>query len=87
MVERHLAVTGSKKAERLLNDWDNSVNKFWQLVPPSEKENPVVCGQDPWEEVRISSSSLENDLCFLESESGMDCGEAEGSEKETAAVV
>ena len=36
LVEAHVAATGSPKATALLADWDKSVGRFWQLVPPSE---------------------------------------------------
>jgi len=33
LVERHLKETGSPRAKTLLNDWTNSVNQFWKVVP------------------------------------------------------
>lgn len=40
LLEEHVERTGSAKATALLADWDSSLPKFWQLVPPSEKETP-----------------------------------------------
>ena len=31
---------GSAKGKALLADWANEVQKFWQLVPPSEANTP-----------------------------------------------
>ncbi len=36
--------TGSVKAKAVLADWDNTLPKFWQLVPPAEKSTPEVGG-------------------------------------------
>lgn len=33
MIEQHLAYTGSQKAARLLDDWDNQVRKFVKVYP------------------------------------------------------
>jgi len=40
LIEEHVATTGSKRGAALLADWDVSVTKFWQLVPPSEAMTP-----------------------------------------------
>jgi len=40
LLEEHVERTGSAKATALLADWDASLAKFWQLVPPSEKQTP-----------------------------------------------
>ncbi|NJN31656.1 MAG: glutamate synthase large subunit [Synechococcales cyanobacterium RM1_1_8] len=36
LIERHCQHTGSPKAKELLDDWSESLAKFWQVVPPSE---------------------------------------------------
>jgi len=33
LVERHLAMTGSAHARRLLNAWPNAVQSFWKVIP------------------------------------------------------
>jgi glutamate synthase (NADPH/NADH) large chain len=33
LIAEHLEATQSAFAERLLNDWDREVAKFWQVVP------------------------------------------------------
>lgn len=38
--QAHAAKTGSAKAKALLANWDASLAKFWQLVPPAEKNTP-----------------------------------------------
>ncbi len=35
-----LALAGSAKGKAILGDWSNSLQKFWQLVPPSESNTP-----------------------------------------------
>jgi glutamate synthase (ferredoxin) len=42
MISIHVAKTGSQKGQKILANWDSYVNKFWQVVPPSEMDNPVV---------------------------------------------
>nr|YP_010330199.1 ferredoxin-dependent glutamate synthase [Porphyridium aerugineum]UNJ17915.1 ferredoxin-dependent glutamate synthase [Porphyridium aerugineum] len=46
LLEDHIKRTGSKKAKNILADWSIYVNKFWQLVPPSEENiaetNPKI---------------------------------------------
>ncbi|MEM8672615.1 MAG: glutamate synthase large subunit [Cyanobacteria bacterium P01_G01_bin.67] len=36
MIEQHVTQTGSAKGKAILQDWDNYLDKFWQVVPPSE---------------------------------------------------
>jgi glutamate synthase domain-containing protein 2/glutamate synthase domain-containing protein 1/glutamate synthase domain-containing protein 3 len=33
LVARHVAATGSRHAQRLLDDWDNALNALWQVIP------------------------------------------------------
>ncbi|VEP12488.1 Ferredoxin-dependent glutamate synthase 2 [Hyella patelloides LEGE 07179] len=42
MITTHVEKTGSKKGQDILDRWDSYVGKFWQVVPPSEADNPVV---------------------------------------------
>jgi glutamate synthase domain-containing protein 3 len=37
---RSLPAAGSAKGKAILADWSNAVQKFWQLVPPSEANTP-----------------------------------------------
>ncbi len=46
MITAHVEKTGSSKGQAILADWDNYVGKFWQVVPPSEKENVVVAAAE-----------------------------------------
>lgn len=34
--------TGSIKATRIINSWENFLPMFWQIVPPSERRSPLV---------------------------------------------
>ena len=40
MIQQHVAKTGSAKGKAILQDWDNYLGKFWQVVPPSEADSP-----------------------------------------------
>lgn len=40
LIETHVARTGSAKGKAILADWSSAVEKFWQLVPPSEANSP-----------------------------------------------
>ena len=42
MITTHVEKTGSSKGQNILDNWDSYVGKFWQVVPPSEVDNPVV---------------------------------------------
>ncbi|MDJ0595823.1 MAG: glutamate synthase-related protein [Pleurocapsa sp. MO_226.B13] len=42
MIQQHVAKTGSAKGKAILKDWDNYLDKFWQVVPPSEADRPEV---------------------------------------------
>ncbi len=42
LLEAHVEHTGSAKAKAILADWANALPKFWQLVPPAEKNTPEV---------------------------------------------
>ncbi len=43
MITAHIEKTGSKKGQEILDNWDSYLGKFWQVVPPSEADNPVAC--------------------------------------------
>lgn len=40
LIEAHGDRTGSPKAKAILADWSTYLLKFWQVVPPSEKDTP-----------------------------------------------
>ncbi|KAG2493454.1 hypothetical protein HYH03_008271 [Edaphochlamys debaryana] len=42
LLTSHVKATGSPKAQALLSNWEASLAKFWQLVPPAEKNTPEV---------------------------------------------
>lgn len=42
VISEYYEATGSSKAKRLLDDWQSSVKKFWQVVPPAEASNVYV---------------------------------------------
>ena len=42
MITAHVEKTGSSKGREILDNWNNSLAKFWQVVPPSEADNPVA---------------------------------------------
>nr|YP_009297784.1 ferredoxin-dependent glutamate synthase [Kumanoa americana]AOM67518.1 ferredoxin-dependent glutamate synthase [Kumanoa americana] len=42
LLSLHLAKTGSPKAKFILEQWKEFLPKFWQLVPPSEINNPCT---------------------------------------------
>eukprot|EP00798_Chlamydomonas_sp_ICE-L_P001365 gene1365-32729_t len=51
LVMAHVEKTGSPKGTALLANWDVELSKFWQLVPPAEKNtpevNPMVAATEP----------------------------------------
>jgi glutamate synthase (ferredoxin) len=40
LIQKHYDVTGSLKARAILENWSESLPKFWQVVPPSEADCP-----------------------------------------------
>jgi glutamate synthase (ferredoxin) len=40
LVQAHVDRTGSRKAQFILDNWSESLSKFWQVVPPSEADSP-----------------------------------------------
>jgi len=40
LIQAHAERTGSPKAQMILDNWQEYLPKFWQLVPPSEAESP-----------------------------------------------
>eukprot|EP01023_Acetabularia_acetabulum_P017596 TRINITY_DN1880_c0_g1_i1.p1 TRINITY_DN1880_c0_g1~~TRINITY_DN1880_c0_g1_i1.p1 ORF type:complete len:297 (-),score=89.90 TRINITY_DN1880_c0_g1_i1:572-1462(-) len=40
LIQTHFEKTGSAKAKNVLDNWSQMLPKFWQLVPPSEKNSP-----------------------------------------------
>jgi glutamate synthase (ferredoxin) len=40
LIQAHGERTGSKKALEILEDWSSYLPKFWQVVPPSEADQP-----------------------------------------------
>jgi glutamate synthase (ferredoxin) len=65
MIERHFELTGSERAEEILNDWDTEKQKFWQVFPPSESASAVVSAEIADGITRVSASAPDGALCFL----------------------
>jgi glutamate synthase (ferredoxin) len=66
MIERHYELTGSERAEEILNNWDAEKGKFWQVYPPSENKSPVVHPvEDENAVLRVSASAPDGEMCFL----------------------
>jgi glutamate synthase (ferredoxin) len=42
LIQAHAERTGSPKAHKILDHWAEYLPKFWQAVPPSEKDSPEV---------------------------------------------
>jgi len=40
LIKAHAESTGSPKAKLILDNWDQYLPQFWQLVPPSEADSP-----------------------------------------------
>jgi glutamate synthase (ferredoxin) len=57
LIETHAAKTNSSKARAILGDWENAKQRFWQIVPPAEKNTPEANPGVQWmpEEVQARS--------------------------------
>ena len=47
LIEQHVARTGSPKGQRVLDNFDDYLPKFWQVVPPSEADCPEASDASP----------------------------------------
>lgn len=67
MIERHYQLTGSDKADELLNNWEEEKGKFWQMYPPSEAQTALVHADAELmaDTLRVSASAPTGDVCFL----------------------
>jgi len=65
LIERHYELTGSERADEILNNWEEEKGKFWQVYPPSEKSTPVVTPQAEIIDLRVSASAPDGEMCFL----------------------
>lgn len=46
MIIAHVEKTASPKGQKILNDWDTYLGKFWQVVPPSEADSPEAAAEE-----------------------------------------
>ena len=67
MIERHYQLTGSDRADDILNNWEEEKNKFWQIYPPSEAKSILVSSDADLivDTLRVSAKAPSGDLCFL----------------------
>jgi glutamate synthase (ferredoxin) len=66
MIERHYELTGSERADEILNKWDTEKGKFWQIYPPSESKSPLVQSiEEAVGDLRVSASAPDGEMCFL----------------------
>jgi len=67
MIDRHYQLTGSEKADEILNNWDDAKDKFWQVYPPSEAQTALVNADAELlaNTLRVSASAPTGDVCFL----------------------
>ncbi len=55
LIEAHWSRTGSVKAKVILDQWQEYLPKFWQLVPPSEADSPEASAEVNSEKVAVSA--------------------------------
>ncbi|MCC5649695.1 glutamate synthase large subunit [Nostoc sp. XA013] len=55
LIKTHAKRTGSLKAKKILQDWQEFLPKFWQLVPPSEADSPEADPEKTTEFSLVSS--------------------------------
>nr|YP_009402791.1 glutamate synthase [Compsopogon caeruleus]ARX96140.1 glutamate synthase [Compsopogon caeruleus] len=54
LIQSHLNKTGSTKADSILKEWDKYIDRFIQIVPYSEENNPEVSNSSFEEEILIN---------------------------------
>ena len=57
LIRSHAERTGSEKAKKILQHWQEFLPKFWQLVPRSEAQSPEAAPQDV-EEISEAGAGL-----------------------------
>ncbi|MCC5605667.1 glutamate synthase large subunit [Nostoc sp. CHAB 5834] len=55
LIKTHAERTGSPKANKILQNWEEFLPKFWQLVPPSEANSPEADPEKTTEFSLVSS--------------------------------
>ncbi|MEH2452944.1 glutamate synthase large subunit [Nostoc sp.] len=55
LIQTHAERTGSPKAKKILQNWQEFLPKFWQLVPPSEADSPEADSEKTTEFSLVSS--------------------------------
>ncbi|WP_414515069.1 glutamate synthase large subunit [Nostoc sp. PCC 9305] len=55
LIQNHAERTGSPKAKKILQNWQEFLPKFWQLVPPSEADSPEANPEKTTELSLVSS--------------------------------
>jgi len=65
LIENHFEKTGSEKAEKILNNWDEEVSRFWQIYPPSEAESSYVKSTELFDEMDVIKEAPDGKACFL----------------------
>jgi glutamate synthase (ferredoxin) len=67
MIERHFDLTKSERAAEILNNWDETKDKFWQIYPPSEASTSLVKEGDDLviDALRVSASAPDGEFCFM----------------------
>ena len=55
LIVSHVEHTGSPKGKRILANWADYLGKFWQAVPPSEKDSPEANGDISLTEKTLTS--------------------------------
>ncbi|MEH2323192.1 MAG: glutamate synthase-related protein [Nostoc sp.] len=56
LIKTHAERTGSPKANKILQNWQEFLPKFWQLVPPSEADSPEANPENKTTEFSLVSS-------------------------------
>ncbi|AUB38564.1 glutamate synthase [Nostoc flagelliforme CCNUN1] len=56
LIKTHAERTGSPKANKILQNWEEFLPRFWQLVPPSEADSPEADPQKKTTEFSLVSS-------------------------------
>jgi glutamate synthase (ferredoxin) len=65
MIERHYELTGSERADEILNNWEEEKGKFWQIYPPSEARTSVVVAEAEIVDLQVSAHAPDGEMCFL----------------------
>ena len=65
LIERHAKLTGSKRAQDLLDNWSTAMSNFWRVAPHPSVEDPTAEEQDLKEQEVAALEALRREAEYV----------------------